>query len=57
MNFTAVIKGVSVGAAAGAACYLVSRTSDRKKHSMKRHAGKAIKAAGCLLEDITSIMD
>lgn len=57
VRFSTIVKGVSIGAAAGTACYLISRTPDRKKHAMKRHAEKALKAAGSLMEDITSIMD
>lgn len=56
MNFSAIVKGISIGATVGTACFLVANTSERKRHSMKRHAGKALKAAGTLLEDITSAM-
>jgi hypothetical protein len=56
MNINAIVKGVTVGAAVGTGWYVFSKASDRKKHSMKRHAGKALKAAGCVLEDITSLV-
>ncbi len=56
MNLEAMVKGISVGAAVGTAWYLVAKASDRKRHNMKRHAGKALKAAGCVLDDITSLV-
>jgi hypothetical protein len=30
--------------------------ASKKKHSIKRNAGKALKAAGSVLEEITSVM-
>ncbi len=56
MKMSTIIKGVAVGAVAGTACYVLSRTSDKQKHRMKRHAEQALKAAGCVLDDITSMM-
>lgn len=56
MKLTTLVKGMAVGAVAGTACYLLSRTSDRQKHRMKRHAEQALKAAGCVVDDITSMM-
>lgn len=56
MRMSTIVKGVAVGAVAGTACYILSRTSDRQKHRMKRHAEQALKAAGCVVDDITSMM-
>ncbi|MBQ8011821.1 MAG: hypothetical protein IJ265_09720 [Oscillospiraceae bacterium] len=56
MKMSTLIKGMAVGAAAGTACYLLSKTSDRQKHRMKRHAEQALHAAGCVVDDITSMM-
>ncbi len=56
MQIGAIVKGITVGTAVGAACYVVSKASSRKKHSMKRHIGQTLKAAGCVLDDFTSIV-
>ncbi len=56
MNKKAITTGLTAGVAVGAACYALSAAKVMKKHSLKRHAGKTLKAAGCLLDDITSLM-
>ncbi len=56
MKISTIIKGLTVGAVAGTACYVLSKTPDKQKHRMKRHAEQALKAAGCVLDDITSMM-
>lgn len=56
MKISTLIKGIALGAAAGTACYYLSKTSDRKKHRIKRHAEQALHAAGCVVDDITSMM-
>lgn len=56
MKMSTIVKGVAVGAIAGTACYLLTKTSDRQKHRIKRHAEQALRAAGCVVDDITSIM-
>ncbi|MDE5565257.1 MAG: hypothetical protein K2I93_08880 [Oscillospiraceae bacterium] len=54
MNLNAIVKGISVGATVGTACFMLINSSDRKKRNIKRHAGKMLRAAGCVLDDITS---
>ncbi len=56
MKISTLVLGMAVGAVAGTACYLLSKSSDRQKHRIKRHAEQALKAAGCVVDDITSIM-
>ncbi|MDE5936528.1 MAG: hypothetical protein K2G83_03885 [Ruminococcus sp.] len=56
MNKKAITTGLTAGVAVGAACYALSAAKVMKKHSIKRYAGKTLKAAGCLLDDITSLM-
>ena len=46
MKISTLIKGMALGAAAGTACYYLSKTSDRKKHRIKRHAEQELHAAG-----------
>lgn len=56
MNIKSVAKGAAAGTAVGLVCYAVTAASSKKKHNIKKNAGKALKAAGSVLEDITSIV-
>ncbi len=56
MNMKMITTGLTASAAIGLACYAFATASTMKKHSIKRNASKTIKAAGNLLEDITSII-
>ncbi|HOO05078.1 MAG: hypothetical protein KBI35_01885 [Ruminococcus sp.] len=56
MDIKAIAKGTAAGAAAGLACYALASASAVKKHSIKRDAGKAMKAAEVLLRDIKSVI-
>ncbi|MBP3250165.1 MAG: hypothetical protein J6M48_07435 [Ruminococcus sp.] len=56
IDIKAIAKGTAAGAAAGLACYALASASAVKKHSIKRDAGKAMKAAEVLLRDIKSVI-
>lgn len=56
VNMKAIVKGVSVGATVGTACFMLIRSTDRKKRSIKRHAGQMLRAAGAVLDDFTSVV-
>ncbi len=56
MNVKAIAKGVAAGTATGLVCYALTSAGSKKKNNIKKNAGKALKAAGSVLEDITSIM-
>lgn len=56
MNIKSIAKSVAAATAVGLTCYALSSASSSKKHSIKRNAGKALKAAGGMLDDITSII-
>ncbi len=56
MNMKAIVKGISVGATVGTACFMLFRSTDKKKRSIKRHAGQMMRAAGAVLDDFTSVM-
>lgn len=56
MTVKSMIKGVGLGAAAGTVIYVMSKATSRQKHDIRRNTNKAIKAAGCILDDITSII-
>lgn len=56
MNMKALSTGAAACAAVGLAWYAFASTGARKRHSIKKNAGKTLKAAGNLIEDITSII-
>ncbi len=56
MDIKSIVKSVTFGTAAGLVCYTVTAASSGKKKSIKRNAGKALKAAGNVLDEITSII-
>ena len=56
MSWNAWMKGISGGASGGAAAFMLVSSKDRKKRSLKRKAGKMLKAAGDALSDMTDIL-
>lgn len=56
MNMKAITTGVTASAVIGLAFYAFSSASMMKKHSIKKNAGKTLKAAGNLIDDITSMI-
>ena len=56
MNWNTMIKGISVGASVGAAAFMLINSKDRKKRTLKRKAGRMLKAAGDALSDMTDIL-
>lgn len=56
MDVKAIVKGVAAGTATGLVCYALSAAGSKKRHSIKKNAGKALKAAGAVLDEITSVI-
>ena len=56
MNMKSLAKGAAAGAVAGLTVYAMSNARPMKKMSIKRDAGKTLKAAGNLLDDIKSVI-
>lgn len=56
MKMSSLAKGAAAGVVVGVACYALSAAGPMKKMSIKRDAGKALKAAGNLLDDIKSVI-
>lgn len=56
MDIKSITKGVAAGTAVGLVMYAASTASSGKKRSIKKNAGKALKAAGSVLEEITSVI-
>ncbi|MBQ8825318.1 MAG: hypothetical protein IJZ64_08870 [Ruminococcus sp.] len=56
MTVKSVVRGITVGATIGGVCYLMSKATSKQKHDIKKNTGRAIKAAGCVLDDITSLI-
>lgn len=55
MTVKTIMQGISIGASVGTAYFMLATAKDRKKRNIKRHAGKMLKAAGSVLDDITSV--
>lgn len=56
MEIKPMIKGAAIGAAVGTACYMISKSPDRKKRTLKRSTGKAIKAIGSAVDCFSSMI-
>lgn len=56
MTLKSIVRGVTIGATVSGVCYMMSKATSKQKHDIKKNAGKAVKAAGCVLDDITSLM-
>lgn len=56
MDIRSIAKGVAAGTATGLVCYAMSAAGSKKKHSIKKNAGRALKAAGTVLDEITSVI-
>ena len=54
MTVKSIVRGVTVGATVGTVCYMMSKATSKQKHDIRKNAGKAVKAAGCILDDITT---
>ena len=55
MDLKSVAKGAAAGAAVGFACYVFSSAKPMKKRNIRKDAGKTLKAAENLINDITSV--
>ena len=56
MNKNLLIAGASLGTVIGSAYFMLSKASKREKNCLKRHTGKAMRAMGDVVDDITSIV-
>ncbi|MBQ8514012.1 MAG: hypothetical protein IJ496_01260 [Ruminococcus sp.] len=56
MTVKSIAKGLTVGAAVGTVFYMMSKATSKQKHDIRKNTNKAIKAAGCVLDDITSLI-
>ncbi|MDD6059411.1 MAG: hypothetical protein PUB97_03375 [Ruminococcus sp.] len=56
MNMKSVAKGAAAGAIVGITYYALSSATPMKKYSIKRNAGRTLKAAGSLIDDIKSVI-
>ncbi len=56
MNKKNIAKGLVAGTFAGIAFYGISQTAMSRKRSIKRNAGKALRAVGSVIDEITSAM-
>jgi len=56
MDVKAIVKGLTVGTAAGFAVYSLSSTGRYQRHKMKKRTSKAVRAAGNIFDDIASFI-
>ena len=54
MDVKSIAKGVAAGTATGLVCYALSAAGSKKRYSIRKNAGKALKAAGTVLDELTS---
>lgn len=53
---SSMAKGIAAGAVVGAASYMMTSNKKRNKTMVKRNAGKAIKAVGTVIENVSYMM-
>lgn len=53
---SSVVKGLAAGAAIGTATYMVSQTKKKTANTVKKNAGKALKAVGTVIENVSYMM-
>ncbi len=51
-----VAKGLAAGAAVGAITYMVTSSNRKKTKAIKKGAGKAIKAVGTIVDNVSAMM-
>ncbi len=56
MNIKSIAVGAATGTAVGLMCYAMSAAGQRKRRIIRKNAGKALKAAGIVLDEITSVI-
>ena len=52
MNIKSIAIGAAAGTATGLVCYAVTAAGTRKRRIIRKNAGKALKAAGIVLDDL-----
>lgn len=55
-SMSAVVKGVAAGAVIGTAAYMMSQGKKKTSATVKRNAGKALKAVGTVIENVSYMM-
>lgn len=55
-NVSAVMKGLATGAVIGTATYMMTQSKKRTSNMMKKNAGKALKAVGTVIENVSYMM-
>lgn len=56
---SSVVKGIAAGAVVGTATYMMTSGTGKKKvanHALKKNAGKALKAVGTVIENVSYMM-
>lgn len=53
---SSVVKGLAAGAVIGTATYMMTTGKKKSSSHMKRNAGKALKAVGTVIENVSYMM-
>lgn len=55
-TMSSVVKGLAAGAVIGTATYMMTTGKKKSSSHMKRNAGKALKAVGTVIENVSYMM-
>lgn len=53
---SSVVKGLAAGAIVGTAAYMMTNSKKKTGNKMKRNAGKAMRAVGSVIENVSYLM-
>lgn len=51
-----IAKGITLGMAAGAVCYVISQSTPRQKHEISRNARRTIHSLGNVVSNFTDMI-
>ncbi|MEG0693508.1 MAG: hypothetical protein RR444_10575 [Oscillospiraceae bacterium] len=55
-TMSSVVKGLAAGAVIGTATYMMTTGKKKNNHNVKKNAGKALKAVGTVIENVSYMM-
>lgn len=55
-TMSSVVKGLAAGAVVGTATYMMTSGKKKSNGSLKKNAGKALKAVGTVIENVSYMM-
>ena len=55
-TMSSVVKGLTAGAVIGTATYMMTANKKKTSNTVKKNAGKALKAVGTVIENVSYMM-